>query len=1152
MGIENLFIQATRLFKNLGKSQRLEALNTLDRLVKSGDVGKIRKPPRRLSDGTRSLVAKGKLKDEVHEVLDEVGFVRSDPKISGSLGKKYNTEEGIKIIKETRAKSPKSNYKSKRDPGAQRKYTPNLNSPVERFVKKYLGSDYKQYKEGIEELVEQKLRQIKTKMSKDAVPNYEIIFKESVKTPESMMASYPNLLDEILPFRNKAQNFMEGPYNKLSTSQAYKKQVYDYMKSRGMSEDQIEASFAKSFATLGHKPPVASSYGDFLKTGNKASLQNFEQSATPKFWNPEIGLVNAGKDTPDNWIINAMQDGSMSKEGMRQVQEMYSKLGIESRFRNINVGKQDLNKQADFLDYGSSTGNKLFTGPGEKGTAETKNLFNRMTGTGDISFEEILEQVNKKTYSTGGLVKLLKTLKLTKKQKDLIERTAFSEKNKRETGPKVMREKRIEEKLAKVGAEKKWKYVKSPDNESFVKKKFPYLDPENDAFIIVGESTHPITGSKHLDKFGRYQMSSKTDPSDIKPMQKFSVYDFWDDSSKSIRETPKFKHVTDNKGNIIMKEQFNIGGFVKAAKAVGSLTKGRTATRPVGKISTGQMQLPKPKVKASEDVIETGGIDVTNVRNDLYTDVPKGPYTIANQSGVRALDREFDTIDDARSFVRQMEGDNVVLGGGNTFRIFGARPPKVKGVSVGAPEVGLTKADDARMPAMFWKSREEIANAQQSTMSGQQWLSYLKNKGVGDIELKDTSLGFHLMSNTNSKIKKIELLNEFDAIAPQIEVKMLGLRDPSSTINDALKFVDQTLKSPPLYMDSRTRRILKDVNALTKNMRQSEGTGPAQINQIIDSINKGFKKEFGMDQIIGKGLDPKVKLPFMAKKTALIFDDVLNQGGIKFKPSGKPKHGGDQVMSGGSNYQEMLFSYKPGALRNNEPVYSAGHDFGGARPDNMFAWVRFSDRTDEYGRKLLYVEEIQSDMHAQARAKGTYSTGYAKRYDLFDPDSTKTNEIKTQLANIQGKIDDAEGLNIQNLRSQQNKLLKKAEGLKPSISRYKPGSSIPEGPLADSKDHGRFIMQYLLRAAKESGDYDGVALANAKVKGGEKTGFYDKIMMPQLKKISKKSGASLTETVIVDGKGMPHDNIPVLLLKDKKGIIPMKDISVYNRGGLVG
>ena len=70
--------------------------------------------------------------------------------------------------------------------------------------------------------------------------------------------------------------------------------------------------------------------------------------------------------------------------------------------------------------------------------------------------------------------------------------------------------------------------------------------------------------------------------------------------------------------------------------------------------------------------------------------------------------------------------------------------------------------------------------------------------------------------------------------------------------------------------------------------------------------------------------------------------------------------------------------------------------------------------------------------------------------------------------------------------------------------RYKSGSNIPEGPFADSKDYGRFIMQYLLRAAKESGDYDGVALASGKIKGENKTGFYTNIMIPQMKKISKK------------------------------------------------
>ena len=463
MGIENLIPQAIKLFNKLGKSQRLKAINTLDMLVESGDVGKIRKLPRKLSDGTRSLVAKGKLKDEVHEVLDEVGFVRSDPKISGALGEKYNTEEGIKIIKETRAKSPKSNYKSKRDPGADRKYTPNMNSPIKRFFNKYLGSDYKEYEQGIRELIEQKLRQIKTKMSKDNVPNYEIIFRESIKTPESMMASYPNLLDEILPFRNKAQNFMEGPYRELSTSQAYKKQVYDYMKSRGMSDDDIEKSFAKSFATVGHIPGTGLNYGDFLKTGNKASLQNFEQSATPKFWSPEIGVVNAGKDTSDRWILEALQSGNLSKEGMRQIENMYTNLGIKSRLRNYNFGKQDLDKQAGFVDYGARTGNKLFTGPGEKGTTETKKLFNRMTGTGDISFEEILEQVNKRSYNMGGLVKLLDKLKLTKKQIDLIKRTAFKTTNTRATSPKALREERIKKKLAKVGATKKWRYVKSDD-----------------------------------------------------------------------------------------------------------------------------------------------------------------------------------------------------------------------------------------------------------------------------------------------------------------------------------------------------------------------------------------------------------------------------------------------------------------------------------------------------------------------------------------------------------------------------------------------------------------------------------------------------------------------------------------------------------------
>lgn len=65
-------------------------------------------------------------------------------------------------------------------------------------------------------------------------------------------------------------------------------------------------------------------------------------------------------------------------------------------------------------------------------------------------------------YSTGGLVKLLNKLKLTKKQKDLIKKAAYNPKKKPGTGPKAERERRVEQKIRDLyGKEKRWKYVKS-------------------------------------------------------------------------------------------------------------------------------------------------------------------------------------------------------------------------------------------------------------------------------------------------------------------------------------------------------------------------------------------------------------------------------------------------------------------------------------------------------------------------------------------------------------------------------------------------------------------------------------------------------------------------------------------------------------------
>ena len=184
--------------------------------------------------------------------------------------------------------------------------------------------------------------------------------------------------------------------------------------------------------------------------------------------------------------------------------------------------------------------------------------------------EELIQKNSQYSFATGGLASMIGKKALKKIAKKLSEKDlkllmgSFFKGTKPSTSPKNLREERIKEYLAGKGATKKWQYVKSEvpgpksslertkDIES-TKKSFPYLDPENNAFIVAGESAHPITGTKQLDKFGRYQLRHSVDPKDTSPISKYSVYDWWDELTQSIRKEPKFKYVKDDKGNTIMK-----------------------------------------------------------------------------------------------------------------------------------------------------------------------------------------------------------------------------------------------------------------------------------------------------------------------------------------------------------------------------------------------------------------------------------------------------------------------------------------------------------------------------------------------------------------------------------------------------------------------
>ncbi len=110
----------------------------------------------------------------------------------------------------------------------------------------------------------------------------------------------------------------------------------------------------------------------------------------------------------------------------------------------------------------------------------------------------------------------------------------------------------------------------------------------------------------------------------------------------------------------------------------------------------------------------------------------------------------------------------------------------------------------------------------------------------------------------------------------------------------------------------------------------------------------------------------------------------------------------DLLLPGGENYRELLLMLPEGAptvadvlkrdgfidasnKNDAPPVYSSSH----YDEPNILAHIRFNERTDADGKKVLFVEEIQSDWHQTGRKKGygpriTVITKTSIRKGIFD------------------------------------------------------------------------------------------------------------------------------------------------------------------------
>jgi hypothetical protein len=510
--------------------------------------------------------------------------------------------------------------------------------------------------------------------------------------------------------------------------------------------------------------------------------------------------------------------------------------------------------------------------------------------------------------------------------------------------------------------------------------------------------------------------------------------------------------------------------------------------------------------------------------------------------------------------------------------------------------------------AMFWGSREKIIGAPTEAMTARQWLQYLQlpkhgilnPKGypiIKHAELNDTSLSPWLSRMGNKTISKNALVKQFDEMAPTMDVTVLGESTGGRIFDDMsrkLAQVDtQAIRNPAI------KGFYDYIKAVLPQLKQVQ-TGKA-ADEIAAHIDDMVFRNFGVENALEAGVPQR--FPFEIKELLQSISTGLGKRTAGFKTYKRsPQHRGTQTMDGGDNYREFLFKYKPGSLRQKEPSYEYAHSFNLSSKDRAGGIVhtRTSDRADQFGRRLLHIEEIQSDMHqkinmAQRQLKkmhtdwakegktpeGEYkkmTKDQRKEYDnlvrdgRYAPRGDLQEEISTaneqHLLLVKAKIEDLLAQKqTASIKTRINRLNKERIKLRYIIDAEKKKmaqgnhSGVPLGPLSKTEDYNEFIMKYMLRVAREGG-YDGITINTPAIKnlGMSSTGrdykgnlvAYGPMAQGAMKKAAKKSGAKFMKTVIVDSGNRVWE-VPMILFKENKAAQALidKGLPIYKKGGIV-
>jgi len=151
------------------------------------------------------------------------------------------------------------------------------------------------------------------------------------------------------------------------------------------------------------------------------------------------------------------------------------------------------------------------------------------------------------------------------------------------------------------------------------------------------------------------------------------------------------------------------------------------------------------------------------------------------------------------------------------------------------------------------------------------------------------------------------------------------------------------------------------INRAAESITRPKGTGAEYMAEL--QKKPGYKPAEAQD----RDLQALMALPQMARAA---FMEKLKAQKNKYplkqrELTGRQTHHEDYTLPGGENYREILL-HTP--MPEGGGFLGVPHHFGGT--PNILASIRVKDRTTPEGKKMLHLEEIQSDWHQHGREEG--------------------------------------------------------------------------------------------------------------------------------------------------------------------------------------